>query len=84
MFKSFGQKLRELRQSKKLSQSEVETELKLPERTVSKYERDIYRPSGERLKEIAKLYGVSIEYFLQRELGVKNLWQKVLERNFAN
>ena len=66
MFKSFGEKMRELRKAKNLSQKAVETELKLPERTVSKYERDVYRPNSERLKQFAKLYGVAAEYFSRR------------------
>ena len=58
----FGDKLRELRKNKKLSQDEMGKVLDVASTTISNWEKNITQPSFEKVYEIAKYFDVSINY----------------------
>jgi len=60
----FGLRLRELREKRKLSQSEVASRLNLERATISGYERNVTTPSLEVIKSLALLYNTSSDYLL--------------------
>lgn len=60
----FGLRLKELRESKKLSQSDVASRLKVSTKTISAYERNIQTPRLEHLIDLAVLYNSSVDYIL--------------------
>ena len=57
--KTFGEKLRELRESKKLLLREVASSLDLDTALVSKFERNERKPSKEQVRAFAKFYGAN-------------------------
>lgn len=61
---SFGEKLRELRKSKKMSQAELSQHIGVHEKHVTKMEHNKGVPSTDSLMKIAKLFEVSIDYLL--------------------
>ncbi len=67
-FYDFGLRLKELRQTKRMTQKQVAERLKLGVSTVSGYENNTKTPSLETLIDLARLYNVSTDYLL----GVDN------------
>lgn len=63
-----GQRLRELRKSKQMTQKQVAERLHISASAVSGYEGNIKTPSVDMLVELARLYNVSTDYLL----GVDN------------
>ncbi len=61
MMRTFGNQLRELRQSKKMTQKELAMRFGLSESAIGMYERDEREPSLDLLKEFADLFEVSID-----------------------
>jgi transcriptional regulator with XRE-family HTH domain len=61
---TLGQKLKELRESKGLTQTELEKILGIPNQSISNYERDFREPDYDTLKRFAKFFNVSIDYLL--------------------
>jgi transcriptional regulator with XRE-family HTH domain len=64
MIYDFGQRLRELRETKNLSQSQVARRLSLTRASISGYENDLAIPSVEVLYKFALLFGVTTDYLL--------------------
>ena len=64
MLYNFGQRLRELRETKNLSQSQVARRLSITRASVSGYENEIATPSVEVLYKFALLFGVTTDYLL--------------------
>jgi transcriptional regulator with XRE-family HTH domain len=60
----FGERLKELRENKKLSQTQVAKRLSLTRSSVSGYENNISVPSIEVLSKMAFLYGTTTDYIL--------------------
>lgn len=60
----FGYRLRNLRESKKLTQTQVAKRLNLSKTSISGYENNIKTPSLEVLSRLAILYGVPTDYIL--------------------
>lgn len=60
----FGDVLRELRQTKKLTMKELGEKIGLTESAVSMYERNVRRPNYEKLEKIADFFNVDMEYLL--------------------
>lgn len=58
--------LRKLRESKKLTQSDVASALQIGRSTYTKYESGKSKPVSEMLIKIADYFGVSIDYLLGR------------------
>ena len=62
---SFGERLKNLREEKQLSQKQLGKMLGLDQRTISTYESDDRFKNGDRLIKIADFFGVSIDYLLR-------------------
>lgn len=62
--KTLGAKLRDLREARNLSQKEVSEHLKISNKLLSSYERDVNDPPYSILKEICQYYNVSADYLL--------------------
>lgn len=63
----FGLRLKELRENKKLSQTDVAKKLQLSRTTISAYEQNIQTPRIEVLIKLALLYGATTDYILGLE-----------------
>jgi len=63
----FSQRLRQLRNTKHLTQEQVARKVGVTASMVSSYETDIRLPSYEVLIKIANLFGVTVDYLLCRE-----------------
>lgn len=61
-----GNRLKELRLNKNLTQSELSSRLNISQITYSQYERGKREPSIETLIKLAELYLVSMDYLLCR------------------
>lgn len=61
---TFGEKLRELRQDRGLTQAQLGNELKTTQRKISYLENDKNEPSIEDLKRLCLFFEVSADYFL--------------------
>lgn len=61
---SFGKKLRECREAKGLSQSELARQLETHHSIIGKYERDEVKPSIDVVKKITGLLGTTVGYLL--------------------
>jgi len=61
---SFGTKIRELRKEQGLSQSELAQRLGTSQKVISDYERERTSPPKDRLPDIAKFFGLSIDTLL--------------------
>ena len=68
----FGDKLKFLRKSKKLSQTEFGEALGLATSTVSGYEKGNRMPDLNTLNKIADFFDVSVDYLLDRENEINN------------
>lgn len=60
----FGNRLKELRESNKLTQIGLSTRLGMSQESISSYERGISKPSIEVLQMIAAFFNVSTDYML--------------------
>lgn len=67
MVYDFGYRLRELRKSKNLTQTQVARRLNLSKTTISGYENNVKTPSLDVLVQLALLYDVSTDYILGLE-----------------
>lgn len=80
MIFDFGYRLRELRKSKNLTQTQVAKRLNLSKTTISGYENNIKTPSLDVLVKLSILYGVSSDYIL----GLENRKMLLLDGLTAN
>lgn len=60
-------RLKELRKSKKISQTQIAKEIGTTQNGYSKYELEQVEPNIETLKKIADYYGVSLDYLCEHE-----------------
>ena len=67
MIFDFGYRLRELREDKNMTQTQVAKRLCLSKTTISGYENNIKTPSLDVLMRLSILYGVSTDYILGLE-----------------
>ncbi|MCX7714606.1 MAG: helix-turn-helix transcriptional regulator [Clostridia bacterium] len=83
---AFGQRLKQLRKSKKLTQQELADLLGISKVAISEYETGKVNPSPEHLIRIANIFNVSIDYFygkllkLSRQEYILNVRTPVLSR----
>lgn len=61
---SFGNRLKQLRLSKSLTQQQLADILKLSKANISKYESNSVEPNIETLKLLSSMFNVSIDYLL--------------------
>ncbi len=64
---TFGEKLKKLRLSKEMTQKDLADKLNVTFQTISKWENNTNEPDFTTLKEIAKIFSVSIEYLFNDE-----------------
>lgn len=67
----FGKRLRELRESRGLSQTELAKIFKLSKQTISSYENDGSAPGPETMAGLADYFDVSLDYLLGRDEYIK-------------
>ena len=60
-------KLKELREQKKITQTQLSKEINVPLITYTKYENNIRTPSLEVLIKLANYYNVSLDYLVGRQ-----------------
>lgn len=60
----FGMRLKELREAKHLSQSDVANRLEVSRATISGYECNTITPSVEQLVKLAVLYNTSLDFMM--------------------
>lgn len=61
---NFSNRLRELRQTKNLSQNEIAEKYNIDRTTVGKWESNISTPNVEIIKDLAKYFNVTTDYLL--------------------
>lgn len=64
---SFGEKLRKLRQEKKLSLDEMAEATNSSKSFLWELEKGTKNPSAEKLAELAKFFGVTLDYLMDKE-----------------
>lgn len=62
----FNERLRNLREDKRLTQKDIANKFKLAESTISMYERGEREPSFDFIKQIASFFDVTTDYLLGR------------------
>ena len=62
----FAQRLKDLRQEKKISQTELASALNISNRTISMYEQGNSEPNVEILSKIADYFNVTADYLIGR------------------
>lgn len=68
LFRFIGEKIRDLRNARKLTQEQLGREMGVPTNTISRWETATYRPKVEDLDTLARFFGVSIlDFFPDRE-----------------
>ena len=61
---TLGEKIKDLRKNKGLSQEDLANKLNVSRQAVSKYEKDINEPNIDTIKRISKYFNVDLEYLL--------------------
>ena len=69
---SLGEKLKQARKQRKLTQPDVEKLTGINYKTLSNWETDFYRPNVDDLKKLALLYNVSIDFLMEMPYNNKN------------
>lgn len=70
---TFGQRLKELRNSRGISQNELSKHIGVSKSSVNMYERDEREPGFETLEAIADFFNVNMDYLLGREYHISTL-----------
>lgn len=60
-----GERLKALREKKGLTQAEVAKYLGVAQPTITKYERDVKKPSTDMLMVLSDYFGVTVDYILK-------------------
>ena len=68
-----GNKIKELRKDKNISQDELAEKINIDGRQISRYENDKMNPSIEVLIKIAEAFNISIDYLLFDDIPKKPL-----------
>ena len=82
-----GKRLKHLRTSANLNQSQIAKILNVSQRTISNWENDIAQPSYELTKKMAMLYNVSVDYLYSNDtktLEFINNKRKEIAENIKN
>ena len=61
---TIGEKIKNLREDRNLTQSKLGKELNMTQRKISYIEHDMYEPSIEDIKSICKFFKISADYLL--------------------
>jgi len=77
---NFGEKLTKLRKQKGLSQEELGYELNVTRQTISKWELGQTTPEMEKLVEMSRVFGVTVDELTSQEETSNNETQKIEDR----
>lgn len=61
---NYGQKIAELRKSKKLTQAELGAQLNITAQAVSKWENNLSEPDIDSIRKMCSIFGISVDSFL--------------------
>lgn len=75
---NFGEKIYRLRKSMKLSQSELGAKLGVSNKSVSKWETGCAKPGVDTIRELAGIFGVSVDYLLSEPTPGKSVTKIVI------
>ena len=64
---TLGERIKEARLRKRLTQKQLAKLLNVTDATVNRYEKNVRKPDAEMLKRIAEILGVSVDYLLGTE-----------------
>ena len=64
---TLGQKIKKLRTEKGLTQKDLADDIHVTFQTVSKWENDENEPDVSTIRELAKLFGCTLDYLLSEE-----------------
>ena len=73
---SFGEKIKELREEKGLTQKQMSEILEVSKSNISKYEADTVEPSLETIRRYATFFRVSTDYLLNDSADLKKEYKK--------
>ena len=73
---TLGQKIKKLRNDKGLTQKDLADQVHVTFQTVSKWEKDENEPDVSTLREIAKLFGVTVDYLINEDEEVATQEEK--------
>lgn len=79
---SIGEKIRFLRESKKITQAKLAKLVKVAPVTVSKWELDISKPKGESVVQLAGVFKVTIETFIKHNSKIEYVEQEMISIPF--
>jgi transcriptional regulator with XRE-family HTH domain len=79
---TFGQRLRQIRENKGITQKELAEKLNVTFQTISKWENSVTEPDISTIKEIAKLLNCSIEQLFNDSEEIKEDETNSKESNF--
>ena len=68
---TLNEKLAELRKARGLTQQEIAEALDVSRQAVSRWEVGTATPTLDNLSSLSRLYGVPLDYFIQKEAGAK-------------
>lgn len=64
--KNFGERLKELRKEKNLTQAQLGELLNTSHATINRYEKNIHEPDLDTINKLADIFDVSVDYLLGR------------------
>lgn len=70
--KSVGERIRNLRKSKKMSQEKLAEKLNVSRHSISNWERDVNSPDIHALLEMTELFGVSLNHLVKGDELIVN------------
>ena len=70
--KSVGERIRNLRKSKKMSQEKLAEKLNVSRHSISNWERDVSSPDIHALLEMTELFGVSLNHLVKGDELIVN------------
>nr|WP_294677450.1 helix-turn-helix transcriptional regulator [uncultured Blautia sp.] len=86
-------RIKQLREEKKITQIRLSIELEVSQETISAYEKEKYYPSAKSLMKLREIFGVSIDYIMglsdtrydplttadlsETEVHIVNLYRKI-------
>lgn len=76
---TFGERLRELRESRGLRQSDIADAIGISSVMIVNYEKGVKSPQIEKLKLLADFFGVTVDYLLGNESSVNELEEEFPE-----
>ena len=77
---TLGQKIKKLRIEKELTQKDLADQVHVTFQTISKWENDENEPDVATLRELAKLFGCSLDYLLSEDEVVEQPRHEIVEK----